>query len=145
MEKEIVQFSFILYRCAIAFRNELNKGFQKEFGEDLTVDFWYVLTALWEEDNLSHNLLATRVSRDKASLSRTLDIMEAKGLVKRASALNDRRSSMIALTHKANDMRVKANEVAASFTQNELKGLSAIEVKELMRMIDHLYSNVRHE
>ena len=145
MEKEITSFSFILYRCAIAFRNELSKEFQKALGEEVSADFWFILSALWEEDNLSHSMLAERVNRDKASLSRTLDIMEKNGLVKRLAVANDKRGSKIALTRKANDLRNKATETAISFTQNGLKGLSPIEVKELIRMLNQVFSNIRKE
>lgn len=138
-------FAFILYRCAIAYRNELNKEFQKEFGDEITADFWFILSALWEEDNLSHNILAEKVSRDKASLSRTLDIMEEKGLIKRVAAANDKRGSKIVLTRKANEMKVKANEIATRFTTDAQKGLSPIENKELGRMIEHIFSNIRKE
>jgi DNA-binding MarR family transcriptional regulator len=142
-ETDTPAFAFILYRCAIAFRNELNKVFFKEYGEELTADFWFILSTLWEEDNLSHNILADKVSRDKASLSRTLDIMEQKGLVKRLAVADDKRGSKIALTRKSYELRNKATEIAISFTQKELKGLSPIEVKELMRMLNHVFSNLR--
>jgi len=145
VEKDTTSFAFTLYRCAIAFRNELNKEFQKEFGDELTADFWFVLSALWEEENLSHNILAEKVSRDKASLSRTLDIMEQKGLIKRVAVANDKRGSKIVLTRKAQEMKVKANEIATRFTADAQKGLSPIENKELGRMIDHIFSNIRKE
>lgn len=77
-EKDTTSFAFILYRCAIAFKNELNREFSQVFNEEITVDYWFVLSILWEEDNISHGLLADRLSRDKASLSRTLDLMEEK-------------------------------------------------------------------
>ena len=142
-EKDIISFAFILYRCAIAFRNELNREFNQVFGEDLNADFWFILSTLWEEDNISHNILAERVSRDKASLSRTLDIMEEKGLVKRLSVVGDKRSSKISLTRKAYDLKAKATETAIQFSQYELKGLSPIEIKELVRMLNQVFSNLK--
>ncbi|MHC1704406.1 MAG: MarR family winged helix-turn-helix transcriptional regulator [Tenuifilaceae bacterium] len=143
-DKETTSFAFILYRCAIAFRNELNKEFYKEFGEELTTDYWFILSSLWEEDNVSHNILAERVSRDKASLSRTLDIMEQKGLIKRLSVDDDRRGSKIALTRKSYEIRDKATLLAMNFTQNEFNGLSPIEVKELVRMLNQVFNNLKH-
>ncbi len=143
LEKDTSSFAFTLYRCAIAFRNELNKTFFKEYGDELTTDYWFILSALWEEDNLPHNILADRVSRDKASISRTLDIMEQKGLVKRLAVVDDKRSSRIALTQKSHELRDKASEIAITFTQKEMKGLSLIEVKELTRMLNQVFSNIR--
>lgn len=142
-ETDTASFAFILYRCAIAFRNELNKEFLQVFNEEITVDFWFVLSVLWEEDNISHGLLAERVCRDKASLSRTLDLMEAKGLIKRIADADDKRGSKILLTRLSRDLKAKATQTAVDFTQSELKGLSPIEVKELVRMLNHIYSNVK--
>lgn len=142
-ETDTTSFAFILYRCAIAFRNELNKEFLQVFNEEITVDFWFVLSVLWEEDNISHGLLAERVCRDKASLSRTLDLMEAKGLIKRIADADDKRGSKILLTRLSRDLKAKATQTAVDFTQSELKGLSPIEVKELVRMLNHIYSNVK--
>lgn len=142
-ENDSSSFAFILYRCAIAFRNELNKKFYEEFGEELTADYWFILAALWADDNISHSTLAEKVSRDKASLSRTLDFMEQKGLIKRITVIDDKRSSKITLTRKSYEIRDKATEIATTFTNKELNGLSPIEVKELRRMLNRVFSNIK--
>ena len=142
-EKDTASFAFILYRCAIAFRNELNREFLQVFNEEITVDFWFVLSVLWEEDNISHGILTDKLSRDKASLSRTLDLMQEKGLIKRVADADDKRGLRIVLTKLSKDLKEKATQTASEFTQHELKGLSPIEVKELTRMLNHIYSNVK--
>lgn len=142
-EKDMASFAFILYRCAIAFRNELNREFLLTFNEELNADFWFILSILWEEDNISQGLLANRLSRDKASLSRSLDLMEEKGLIKRTIDANDKRSSKIILTRLSKELREKATQAANDFTQSELKGLCPIEIKELERMLNHVYTNVK--
>lgn len=142
-EKDTASFAFILYRCAIAFKNELNREFLQVFNEEITVDYWFVLSILWEEDNISHGLLADRLSRDKASLSRTLDLMEEKKLIKRIADADDKRGSKILLTRLSKELKDKATQTAMDFTQSELKGLSPIEVRELGRMLNLIYSNVK--
>ena len=142
-EKDTTSFAFILYRCAIAFRNELNREFLQTFNEELNADFWFILSILWDEDNIPQGLLAEKVSRDKASLSRTLDLMSDKGLIKKISVSDDKRSSRIVLTKLSKDLKEKAVQTAFDFTQSELKGLSPIEVKELVRMLNQIYANVK--
>lgn len=142
-EKDIASFAFVLYRCAIAFRNELNRELSQVFGDDFSSDFWFILSILWDEDNISHGILADKASRDKASLSRTLDIMEEKGLVKRITVADDKRGSKIVLTKKSIEIKEKAYLVVSEFTRCELKGLSAIEVKELVRMLNQIFSNIK--
>ncbi len=142
-EKDTASFAFILYRCAIAFRNELNRELASTFNDEINADFWFILSILWKEDNISQSMLAEKVSRDKASLSRTLDLMHEKGLIKRISVTDDKRGSRIVLTKLSIELKGKATQTAIEFTQNELRGLSPIEVKELMRMLNHIYSNVK--
>ncbi len=142
-ENDSAKFALILYRCAIAFRNELNREFLQVFKEEITVDFWFILSILWEEDNISHGLLADRLSRDKASLSRTLDLMAEKSLIKRITDADDKRGSKILLTRLSKELKEKATQTAIDFTQSELKGLSPIEVRELARMLNQIYSNVK--
>ena len=142
-EKDTTSFAFILYRCAIAFRNELNREFLQTFNEELNADLWFILSILWDEDNIPQGLLAEKVSRDKASLSRTLDLMSDKGLIKKISVSDDKRSSRIVLTKLSKDLKEKAVQTAFDFTQSELKGLSPIEVKELVRMLNQIYANVK--
>ncbi|RPH28892.1 MAG: MarR family transcriptional regulator [Bacteroidales bacterium] len=142
-EKDTASFAFILYRCAIAFRNELNREFLHVFKEEITVDFWFVLSVLWDEDNISHGLLADKLSRDKASLSRTLDLMEEKGLIKRITDTDDKRGSKILLTRLSKELKDKATQTAIDFTQSELKSLSPIEIRELVRMLNYIYSKVK--
>ena len=144
-EKDIPSIAFILYRCAIAFKNELNKEFLKEFGEELTTDSWFILSALWEEDNILQGLLAERVSRDKASLSRTLDMMEQQGLIIRSIDAKDKRGSKVILTNKSVELREMTTKIAVEFSNKELKVLSPIEVKELVRMINKVFDNLQGE
>jgi DNA-binding MarR family transcriptional regulator len=142
-EEDTASFAFILYRCGIAFRNEMNKEFLLVFKEELNADFWFILSSLWAEDNISQGLLAERVSRDKASLSRTLDLMEEKGLIKRIADADDKRGSKILLTLLSKDLKDKATQTAIDFTHSELNGLSPIEVRELARMLNKIYENLK--
>lgn len=142
-EKDISAFLFYLYRCAITFKTELNKVFLIEFKEGLTVDFWFVLSVLWENDNIPQGIIADRLNRDRASISRTLDGMEEKGLIKRLTDASDKRESKICLTKSAFEIKDKANEIALQQMAKHLNGLSPIEVKELIRMLNHIYTNIK--
>ena len=144
-EKEFTSFAFILYSCAMAFKNELNKELYKVTSEEINIDYWFILSVLYETDNISHGLLAERVCRDKASLSRTLDLMEKQGLLRRNTDPNDKRGSFIVLTKKSIELRNTALIAATDFTKNKLTGLSPIEIKELVRMINRVFNNLQGE
>jgi DNA-binding MarR family transcriptional regulator len=142
-EVEVTSLPFYLYRCAMGFRNNLNRSLARAFGEELTVDFWFVLSILFEEDSIPQSLLAQKVSRDRASLSRTLDEMERFGFVKRLSDPSGKRKSIVALTRKSIVLKEQLAKTVNEQTNRLLTDLSPIEVKELIRMLNCTYDRIR--
>lgn len=64
-------------------------------------------------------------------------------MIKRIADADDKRGSKILLTKLSKELKDKATQTAMDFTQSELKGLSPIEVRELARMLNHIYSKVK--
>jgi DNA-binding MarR family transcriptional regulator len=64
----------------------------------LTLLEWYALRALYAEDGLSASRLAAMVCRHPSSMTALLDRMEDKGLLRRQTDADDRRSVRVFLT-----------------------------------------------
>lgn len=142
-EVELTSLPFYLYRCAMGFRTCLNRSLARAFGEELTVDFWFILSILYKEDSIPQTLLAQRASRDRASLSRTLDEMERFGFVKRLPDPCSKRTSIVALTRKSIALNEQLAKTVNEQTNQLLADLSPIEVKELIRMLNCTYDRIR--
>ncbi len=67
----------------------------------LTQPQFFLLIALYEDDNILISRLAEKVALDKATLTGILDRLERDGYVKRVYGKKDRRSVAIKLTEKA--------------------------------------------
>lgn len=106
---------------------------------------WYdVLFALWEthERKLTPNQLSTSVILSKSTLTRILDRLEEKKLIRRETSKADKRSYQVALTDAGLDAMKKAwtiysRNVDLSFTQFiESHGLSAEFSKTLSELLN---------
>ena len=67
----------------------------------ITVEQWVILKIVHESEALTQKELANKSFRDPASITRTMDLLEKKGLLQRDALPNNRRAYTIAL----NDQR----------------------------------------
>ena len=103
---------------------------------------WVVLSALWRKDRLSVSVLADYSGKKTAALSRLLDRMEGRGLVKRVAVDGDKRSVEIHLTEEGHalspliDMYKHVNTVLlADFTPQEQS--------QLVSMLERMSANAK--
>jgi DNA-binding MarR family transcriptional regulator len=131
-------FVYTLTRAASRYRTELAQNFASHGFADVTPDYWIVLEWLWDEDNITIGQLAKRTSKDKASITRIVDGMERNDLVNRVTSAADKRSIQVVLTKYAKGIIEKLKEIEKSTLEKLTAGLNPIEVKELIRMLEHI-------
>jgi len=95
---------FRVYRLNALFRTALYRAFHAE-GHDMTPEQWIVLVRLWQNDGATQSELVESTLKDKATLSRILDVMERNGLVLRRLDPVDGRSRRVHLTRTGKDLR----------------------------------------
>lgn len=66
----------------------------------ITVEQWVILKIISESPSISQKELAQKSYRDPASITRTLDLLEKKDLLRRESMPENRRMHMIVLTNE---------------------------------------------
>lgn len=77
--------------------NKINQNFIKE-GFDITAEQLKMLVVLWEEDGKTQNELGENVGKFKTSVTKLVDGLEKRNLIKRMPHPTDRRANMIYLT-----------------------------------------------
>jgi len=135
-------FTSIISRLSSKYRTVLNQNFTKNRFPDVSPDFWIVLEALYKEDNLTIGQLAKLTHKDNAGLSRIIDGMERNDLVNRIPNSTDKRSFLVVLTNYAKSLKEKLTKIEEETLTKSTKGLNPIEVKELVRMMNHLFDNL---
>lgn len=78
---------------------------------------------------------------DTGSMTRLIDRLEAKGLVRRERSKNDRRVVTLRITSAGRALLPRLRDSAARVVQSMLTGFSATEVKDLRQFLDRMIEN----
>ena len=97
---------FRVYRLSQLFRTALYRAFQAE-GHEVTPEQWIVLVRLWQQDGATQSALVESTLKDKATLSRILDVMERSGMVVRRPDPVDARSRRVHLNRDCKELRTR--------------------------------------
>jgi MarR family transcriptional regulator, transcriptional regulator for hemolysin len=111
---------------------------QKRFleqGFDITIDQWLVLNAIYEKPDITQFDIAGKVFKDTASVTRIIDLLIKKGLLKREVHSSDRRRFTLELTTEGRKLITKITDVVE---QNRAIALQGITEKELIHMKETL-------
>lgn len=104
-------------------------------GFGITVDQWILLKIIHESDQLSQKELAEKSLRDPASITRTLDLLEKKQLIKRLAIENNRRQYTVALSDKGIEF---INERMSMVHEHRSKSIEGFTRDELVQLTSYL-------
>jgi DNA-binding MarR family transcriptional regulator len=129
-------FSQILARRTRALNAEL-----RPFGLDYPR--WRVLAVLNENPDCSMQRLADASSVDRTTLTRTVNLMEAEGLVSRRPRATDRRGVEMSLTPLGRRTLETILPLVLAETDRALAGFAAGEIEGLRRQLGRMVENLR--
>lgn len=109
---------------------------------DLTPEQFLLIDLLWNHGPMSQQAIADKMQKDKNSVTKLVDALEAKGLVIRKKDENDRRSNLLVLTQKAEEMKESAKEKGISVLDRALEGISEEELKAFLATLNKLNANM---
>ncbi|MDY0198001.1 MAG: MarR family transcriptional regulator [Tenuifilaceae bacterium] len=135
-------FVYTLTRVSSRYKTELAQNLASKGYADVTPDYWIVLEWLWEEDNITLGQLAKRTNKDNASITRIIGGMERNDLVVRTPSASDKRSFQISMSKYARSIVENLKRIEEETLERATEGLNPIEVKELVRMLEHLFNNI---
>jgi DNA-binding MarR family transcriptional regulator len=114
----------------------------KEQNLPITPEQFSVLSYLWQKDGLQQSELANCTNRNRANVTRVVDILEREGIVERRDDENDRRVFRIFLTAKGKSLRDATASCARQTIEDALNGLSKEEIDTCTRVLLKIRSNV---
>ena len=110
---------------------------------NITREQWTIISQLYDADGISQKVLSERTSKDQASVTRMLDTMERKGLIRRDVNLADRRAFSIYLTDSGKELRNRIVPFAEQCLQEATAGFSETEVSALKTLLRKIAANIR--
>lgn len=108
---------------------------------DLTYAQWLPLYKIALCDNTTVASMARDLENDPASMTRTLDRLEAKGLVRRERSTADRRVVHLTLTEEGQAVAAKVPRVLADVLNGHLSDFTHDEWQLLLNMLRRMLAN----
>ena len=109
---------------------------------DLTADQWVILYQVFTHPGLSQQEVGAATAKDKPTVTRIIDKLESKKLLRRKAMKDDRRKFGVYPT-TAGQRKVKAllPDVEA-FRMAHFEGLTDADIRALLRIMDKINSNI---
>jgi DNA-binding MarR family transcriptional regulator len=108
---------------------------------DLTYVQWLPLYKLVMKEGSTMAGLSRDLDIDPGAMTRSLDRLEAKGLVRRERSTEDRRVVLLALTDEGRKVARKVPPVLSGVLNSHLRGFSDAEWQQLLEFLNRMLVN----
>lgn len=130
----------LMGRTSRAVLSRVQKSFTSA-GHCITVEQWLLLVNLRNRDGQLHQELADSTYKDKTTVTRLLDGLEKKGLVKRAAGTTDRRQRRISITGTGQELLRTLAPLALETQSRSLQGIDPGELEICRNVLLKVYGN----
>jgi DNA-binding MarR family transcriptional regulator len=124
--------------------NVWNKKFKEDLRRtEVNAKQWSVLANIWRRQEVSHTELAKVTGIDQPTISRMIDQLESRALVRRQVDENNGRYVRLAITPKGRDLLTKVWPIAWKHYQRGIASLSKQEEQILGDLLQRMLNNLR--
>jgi DNA-binding MarR family transcriptional regulator len=135
------QVGFLLSRATWAMNNFVNRMLRESELTDISVAYFAVLHALWENDGMSISELGEKAQLEKSTMTSLIDRMEGARLLRREDHPTDRRAYRICLTARGKELEKKLDQVVNRAYQHLTKGISEKDLQKAIEICKQLVQN----
>lgn len=132
---------FSIHKAAARLRHALGQHL-RQF--ELTPEQFGLLGRLWEQEGLSQRELADRLFKDKPTITRMLETLDQRGLIRREHHDHDRRVFRVFLTAAGRALELPVLEALKDFRSQAYRGLSPEEQERTKAHMDQICRNLPH-
>jgi DNA-binding MarR family transcriptional regulator len=135
------QVGFLLSRATWAMNNAVNRLLRENSHGDISVAYFAVLQALWENDRMSITDLGEKAQLEKSTMTSLIDRMEGAGLVRREDHPTDRRAYQICLTTRGKELEQSLDEVVSRVYKHLTRGIAEEDLQKSIKVCKRLIQN----
>ncbi|ATL48144.1 MarR family transcriptional regulator [Chitinophaga caeni] len=108
---------------------------------DITIDQWMVLNAFNDAPDATQQQIANTINKDYASVTRMIELLVQKKLLKRTAHATDRRRFNLAITNQAANLLKELQPVMKANRKVALKGIKSQDVEHLNNLLIKIINN----
>jgi MarR family transcriptional regulator, transcriptional regulator for hemolysin len=113
----------------------------QESGIDITIDQWLVLKTIHQSPDVTLQQVGTAVFKDFASVTRIVQLLERKGMLRRKPHPSDGRRSELLLTAAGESLIRRVEPIAQAYRKQALDGIDAEEVARMRAVLERITEN----
>jgi DNA-binding MarR family transcriptional regulator len=132
--------AYLVGRTSRSIIKRLTKKFS-DAGFDVSYEQWSILVHLYRKDGQTQQELSNIAVKDKAAITRLLNVLEKKNIVLRIPDRNDKRSKLVYLTHKAKAFKLDLIAVVEDLLEEAKLGVSLEEMDQCKATLNKIFSN----
>ena len=110
-------------------------------GIDITIDQWLVLKTIHESADITLQQIGAAVFKDFASVTRIVQLLERKGLLRRKPHPSDGRRSELVLTSSGESVVRTVEPIAQANRRRALAGIDAKDIARLRAVLRRITEN----
>lgn len=140
--KKVIDSSiaYLVGRASRSIIKRLTKKFS-DAGFDVSYEQWSILVHLYRKDGQTQQELSNAAIKDKAAITRLLNVLEKKNLVLRIPDRNDKRSKLVYLTNKAKDFKTDLIAIVEDLLEEAKQNVSPEEMDQCKSTLNKIFSN----
>ncbi|MBV1895071.1 MAG: MarR family transcriptional regulator [Rhodobacteraceae bacterium] len=131
-------------RLGFVVRKELARRFQDN-GFDISPEEWAILLILWNKGDQTPSVLADATIRDRTTVTRLLDGMVTKGLIKRETDPTDRRKMRVQVSDLGLSLKDGLVAVARDLIAQTLDGITPEDAAQTVQTLRRMSLNLLPE
>ncbi len=132
--------AYLVGRTSRAIIKRLTKKFA-DAGFDVSYEQWSILIHLYRKDGQTQQELSTIAVKDKAAITRLLNVLEKKNIVLRIPDRSDKRSKLVYLTHKAKSFRDDLMSLVEEMLEEAEQGISVEDMAQCKATLNKIFTN----
>ena len=139
-----LNYGFLIERTGKKLKQSLQRVFN-DINAGITVDQWVILYELHEHGSLSQNQIGENTYKDAPTVTRIIDLLAKKKLVKRNMSDSDRRKYFIELTKKGNTTIDALLPYVIDFRKRGWRALKKADLVTLKGLLDKVFENMTYD
>ena len=135
------QVGFLLSRATWAMNNFVNRILRESELTDISVAYFAVLQALWENDGMNISDLGEKAQLEKSTMTSLIDRMEGARLLRRENHPTDRRAYRISLTARGKELEKVLDQVVSRAYRYLTRGIAEKDLQKSVEICKQIVQN----
>lgn len=131
---------YLVKRCGVLMTQVAERRFE---AQSVSFTQWIALMTLLRQEHMSATQLSAECAHDMGALTRVVDDLEQRGLVRRERSRRDRRAVEIAITPAGRRVAQSTKKVIVGLLNELVAPLSDTEITTLIGLLQRMHSHLQ--